>query len=94
MPKYTKGNWAIFAISILNVRVYMLRFTLVFEQHVLMLRTHLSQLFLYAFIKYFYKGLNKRRDVIWNKMTQVEKSEYIRTTTDEGNERLDFRFLH
>ena len=26
--------------------------------------------------------------------TSQEKSEYLATTKDEGNERLDFRFIH
>lgn len=49
---------------------------------------------LYAGTKFFYMGINKRRDRIWGRMTTAQKAEYIKTTKDEGNERLDFRFVH
>ena len=39
-----------------------------------------------------YTRVNKKRDRIWNAMTTEQKSEYLRTTKDEGNKRLDFRF--
>lgn len=40
----------------------------------------------------FYTMINGKRDKIWNGMTSEQKSEYLRTTKDEGNKRLDFRF--
>ncbi|WWC72811.1 uncharacterized protein I206_106775 [Kwoniella pini CBS 10737] len=40
----------------------------------------------------FYRFINKRRDAVWNKMTTEERAEYLATTKDEGNKRLDFRF--
>jgi hypothetical protein len=45
-------------------------------------------------IKFFYKWKNASRDKIWNKMTDEEKQQYLKTTTDVGNKRLDFRFAH
>lgn len=39
-----------------------------------------------------YTRVNKKRDRIWDAMTTEQKSEYLRTTKDEGNKRLDFRF--
>jgi hypothetical protein len=36
--------------------------------------------------------VNKKRERIWSGMSNEEKSEYLRTTKDEGNKRLDFRF--
>ena len=39
-----------------------------------------------------YTTVNKKRDRIWNGMSTEQKSEYLRTTKDEGNKRLDFRF--
>lgn len=47
---------------------------------------------LYPGIWLFYKRVNAKRDKLWNAMTQEEKTEYLRTTKDEGNKRLDFRF--
>lgn len=49
---------------------------------------------LYVFAKAFYVYVNKRRDKVWNQMSEEEKKDYIENTTDEGNKRLDFRFVH
>jgi hypothetical protein len=40
----------------------------------------------------FYTRVNAKRDKIWDAMSTEQKSEYLRTTKDEGNKRLDFRF--
>ena len=45
-------------------------------------------------IKLYYMWRNKRRDDIWEAMSQDEKNEYLSTTKDEGSKRLDFRFAH
>ena len=50
--------------------------------------------FLYLFTKAYYVFRNKRRAEKWNAMTQEERLNYLATTTDEGNKRLDFRFQH
>ncbi|KAI3406499.2 hypothetical protein KGF56_000631 [Candida oxycetoniae] len=58
------------------------------------------QLFVITFIlipillltKWYYVWKNKRRDKIWNAMTEDEKNDYRQNTKDEGNKRLDFRF--
>jgi hypothetical protein len=42
----------------------------------------------------YYRWRNASRDKIWNKMTKEEKEEYLRTTKDSGNKRLDFRFAY
>lgn len=44
--------------------------------------------------KYYYAWRNARRDKTWNAMSAEERDEYLRTTTDKGNKRLDFRFAH
>ncbi|RCK57429.1 hypothetical protein Cantr_06713 [Candida viswanathii] len=44
--------------------------------------------------KGYYVWQNKRRDKIWNAMTEEEKDDYRNTTKDEGSKRLDFRFAH
>ncbi|KAI0074256.1 MFS general substrate transporter [Panus rudis PR-1116 ss-1] len=49
---------------------------------------------LYAFTYIFYRTINKRRDRIWNAMTPKERQEYLDTTTDVGNQRLNFRFSY
>ena len=46
------------------------------------------------FLKVYYSQRNKKRDRIWNGMNAEEKDEYLRTTVNEGNKRLDFRFAH
>lgn len=49
---------------------------------------------LLVMVKMYYIWRNKQRDQIWNAMSAEEQEEYVRTTTDEGNKRLDFRFDH
>lgn len=44
--------------------------------------------------RYYYILRNKQRDKKWDKMTVEEQVEYIKTTTDEGNKRLDSRFTY
>lgn len=48
----------------------------------------------YALTKIYYVWRNKSRDAKWNAMTEDERINYLATTTDEGNKRLDFRFAH
>ncbi|KIW18025.1 hypothetical protein PV08_02312 [Exophiala spinifera] len=43
-------------------------------------------------IKFYYVTKNKKRDKIWDSMTREERVHYLKTTTDKGNKRLDFRF--
>jgi hypothetical protein len=45
-------------------------------------------------IKLYYIWRNRRKEGIWNKMSEDERRRYLETTTDEGNKRLDFRFAH
>lgn len=45
-------------------------------------------------VKAYYVWRNKTRDNIWNSMTVEQREEYVRSTTDKGNKRLDFRFDH
>ncbi|KAI1483721.1 MFS general substrate transporter [Daldinia eschscholtzii] len=49
---------------------------------------------IYGLTKVYYVLRNRYRDKKWNAMTAEEKLEYLSTTTDEGNKRLDFRFAH
>ncbi|EIN13829.1 MFS general substrate transporter, partial [Punctularia strigosozonata HHB-11173 SS5] len=51
-------------------------------------------IFLYAFTWLFYRAINKRRDRIWNSWTAEQQREYLETTKDKGNQRLDFRFAY
>ncbi|EME78447.1 uncharacterized protein MYCFIDRAFT_36712 [Pseudocercospora fijiensis CIRAD86] len=49
---------------------------------------------IYSCTKLYYIHRNKQRDRRWNAMTKDEQLEYLNTTKDEGNKRLDFRFAH
>ncbi|KAF9069471.1 major facilitator superfamily domain-containing protein [Rhodocollybia butyracea] len=49
---------------------------------------------LYPATKAYYMWRNQQRDRVWNAMSIEERKEYLRTTTDMGNRRLDFRFAH
>lgn len=46
------------------------------------------------FVKVYYVWRNKTREGAWNDKSSQEKDEYLKTTKDEGNKRLDFRFAH
>lgn len=45
-------------------------------------------------IKAFYIWRNSKKDKNWQGMSDQERQEYLKTTTDKGNKRLDFRFAH
>ncbi|KIY73612.1 MFS general substrate transporter [Cylindrobasidium torrendii FP15055 ss-10] len=49
---------------------------------------------LYALTWVFYHTLNKWRDNKWGRLSKEEQDNYLKTTKDEGNERLDFRFAY
>ncbi|TVY60831.1 putative transporter [Lachnellula suecica] len=49
---------------------------------------------LYGLTKIYYIWRNKTRAAKWDAMTEDERVNYLATTTDEGNKRLDFRFAH
>ena len=46
----------------------------------------------FIFAKTYYVTKNNKRDKIWNSMTREERVDYLKTTDDKGNKRLDFRF--
>ncbi|KAI4159597.1 MAG: hypothetical protein LQ342_006435 [Letrouitia transgressa] len=48
----------------------------------------------FANAKWSRYALISRRDSIWNRMSQDGRLEYLATTKDKGNKRLDFRFAH
>ncbi|AGO13530.1 AaceriACL203Cp [[Ashbya] aceris (nom. inval.)] len=54
----------------------------------------LANIPLFIGVKLYYMWRNKKRDLIWNAMTEKERLSYIENTTDKGNKRLDFRFAH
>ncbi|POR35074.1 MFS transporter [Tolypocladium paradoxum] len=49
---------------------------------------------IYALVKAYYVLRNKQRDRKWTSMTEEQRLDYLSTTTDQGNKRLDFRFAH
>jgi hypothetical protein len=53
-----------------------------------------SNIVIYILTKIYYVWRNKTRAAKWNAMTEDARVEYLATTTDEGNKRLDFRFAH
>ncbi|KAF2149177.1 phthalate transporter [Myriangium duriaei CBS 260.36] len=46
----------------------------------------------FVLAKAYYVYKNNVRDTKWNAMTREERLHYLKTTTDKGNKRLDFRF--
>ncbi|KAL9083091.1 MAG: hypothetical protein Q9165_008670 [Trypethelium subeluteriae] len=49
---------------------------------------------LFVGAKLYYVYVNRKREQVWNAMTTEEKEDYLATTKDRGNKRLDFRFAH
>ncbi|KAL2862381.1 putative MFS transporter [Aspergillus lucknowensis] len=49
---------------------------------------------IYFLTKAYYVWQNKRRERKWNALSESQQLEYLSTTTDEGNKRLDFRLAH
>ncbi|GAA6044188.1 hypothetical protein JCM8097_006445 [Rhodosporidiobolus ruineniae] len=49
--------------------------------------------FLYPGLWLYYTLRNRHKEKLWNAMTEKEQKHYLATTTDEGNRRLDFRFV-
>ncbi|KIJ66393.1 hypothetical protein HYDPIDRAFT_86987 [Hydnomerulius pinastri MD-312] len=49
---------------------------------------------LYLLVFVFYREINRWRDRKWNVMTEKEQMNYLQTTKDQGNARLDFRFAY
>jgi MFS family permease len=47
---------------------------------------------MFIFAKVYYATKNKKRDQIWDAMSREERVNYLATTKDKGNKRLDFRF--
>jgi hypothetical protein len=45
-------------------------------------------------IKTYYIWRNTNLEKKWQVMTDAQKQEYLSTTKDKGNKRLDFRFAH
>ena len=37
---------------------------------------------------------NKQRAKVWQALSAEERANYLATTKDEGNRRLDFQFIH
>ncbi|PNP47043.1 hypothetical protein THARTR1_10548 [Trichoderma harzianum] len=49
---------------------------------------------IYILTKLYYVYRNRSRAKKWEAMTEEQRLNYLATTTDEGNKRLDFRFQH
>ncbi len=47
---------------------------------------------LYGLTKLYYVARNRQRERRWSRMSDHERAEYLSTTRDAGNKRLDFRF--
>jgi hypothetical protein len=48
---------------------------------------------IYVGAKLYYGRRNRSKERIWGTMSPEQQKTYFETTTDEGNKRLDFRFV-
>lgn len=53
-----------------------------------------ANIVIYLLTKVWYVSRNKVRATKWNLMDEQEQLDYLKSTKDEGNKRLDFRFAH
>ncbi|CUM67410.1 uncharacterized protein PRCAT00005104001 [Priceomyces carsonii] len=44
--------------------------------------------------RFYFQYRNKQRDRKWKSLSELEKLDYTKNTTDQGNKRLDFRFIY
>ncbi|VTO84822.1 unnamed protein product [Fusarium graminearum] len=49
---------------------------------------------LFYLVKWFYIWRNQVRDRRWNALTKEQQQDYLLNTKDEGQQRMDFRFVH
>jgi len=49
---------------------------------------------IYPGTRFYYKWRNSTREKMWSRMSPEEKVNYLATTRDVGNRRLDFRFVY
>ncbi|KAI9689623.1 MAG: hypothetical protein M1820_010144 [Bogoriella megaspora] len=54
----------------------------------------LTSIALFAVTKVYYILKNRSRARKWDALTEDQKQDYLDNTTDQGNKRLDFRFVH
>lgn len=59
-----------------------------------LLAINVMNIFLYLFVKVYYVWRNKSKAKKWDAFSEEEKLNYLATTKDKGNKRLDFRFQH
>ena len=46
----------------------------------------------YLSTKAYYVWRNGQKEEVWGRMNEAERFQYLATTKDSGNKRLDFRF--
>ncbi|KAI9675569.1 MAG: hypothetical protein M1822_008922 [Bathelium mastoideum] len=54
----------------------------------------IASIVLFVVTKVYYILKNRSRARKWDAMTEEQKEDYLNNTKDEGNKRLDFRFVH
>ena len=54
----------------------------------------IASIVLFIITKVYYILKNRSRARKWNALTEEQKQDYLNNTKDEGNKRLDFRFMH
>jgi len=53
-----------------------------------------GNLVLFLLAKVYYILKNRSRAKVWDSWTFAQKEEYLRTTKDRGNKKLNYRFQH
>ncbi|PMD16721.1 phthalate transporter [Hyaloscypha hepaticicola] len=86
-------NMAVQTSNIISTQIYQNKDKpLYYTGNAVLLGIAAYNVFLFIGAKVYYTLKNNQRDKIWDGMTREEKLNYLATTKDKGNKRLDFRF--
>ena len=86
-------NMAVQASSIFASQIYRADDKPLYRRgNAVLLGIAIYNLLAFLLVKLYYIRKNAVRDAKWDSMTRDQRVEYLRTTTDKGNRRLDFRF--
>lgn len=62
--------------------------------NLVLLCINILAILLFIFAKFYYIARNRWKERQWEALSEEQRKEYLATTKDEGNRRLDFRFAH
>lgn len=90
---YTLYNMSLQAASVIGSQIYRTDDQpYYYRGNKMLLGVLIWKIIAFVAAKVYYVVRNKRRDQIWWNMSRVEILNYLATTNDQGNRRVNFRF--